>query len=273
MDIIGLIKKRKSCRTFNKIPLKPADKKELESFIAENRVGLENEIVNFQITGEQRSENQMKLNYGMIQGHKTCILGTSKSTHDSRVNYGYLLEKIVLKATEMNISTCWIGVFDSAFFHEVYIQNGFEIPAIVLIGYSKEEQTFQEKITRFSLNASKRFNPDKLFFDYREKTAILPGQVEKYSDSLEMVRLAPSSGNTQPWRVFFDDNTNEFHFYKKPVNKWYESLGLHDIDMGIALCHFEMTSLQNGLPGTWIRHQENVRKIDDLQYIISWEGK
>jgi hypothetical protein len=30
-----------------------------------------------------------------------------------------------------------------------------------------------------------------------------------------MVRLALSSGNTQPWRVFFDDTTNEFHFFKK----------------------------------------------------------
>jgi hypothetical protein len=104
------------------------------------------------------------------------------------------------------------------------------------------------------------------------KTPLTPEYVKKYSDSLEMVRLAPSSGNTQPWRVFFDDTTNEFHFFKKSISKRYELRGLHDIDIGIALCHFELTSLRNGLSGNWLKHaKENVDSIDDLQYIMTWK--
>jgi nitroreductase len=99
-----------------------------------------------------------------------------------------------------------------------------------------------------------------------------PEDVKKYSDSLEMVRLAPSSGNTQPWRVYFNDTPNEFHFFKKIISKKYELSGIHDIDMGIALCHFELTSLQNGLSGSWVKHTiENVISIDDLQYIMTWK--
>src|ERR1035437_4938890 len=227
MDIIETIRKRKSCRTYIHVALTPADKKNLESYIIEDSKGFENEVVNFNIIEKNNDDKQMKLDYGMIQGHTTYILGTSKSTVASRVNYGYLMEKVVLKATEMNLSTCWIGAFDSAYFNEVFIEDGFDIPSILIV---------------------------------------------EYSDALEMVRLAPSSGNTQPWRVFFDETLKEFHFFKKVISKRYELKGLHDIDMGIAMSHFELTSLQNGLSGRWLKHaKENVEPIDELQYIMTWK--
>jgi nitroreductase len=272
MDIIENIKKRISTRTFNQVALKTADKKNLERFIIENNKGLENEVLNFQIIEKHDVDKQMKLDYGIIKGHNAYILGTSKTSLASRVNYGYLMEKVVLKATEMNMSTCWIGVFDSTYFNEVFIEDGFEIPSIVIVGYSNDKPTYQDKFLRFSINASKRNSWDKLFFDYILKMPLNPEDVKKYSDSLEMVRLAPSSGNTQPWRLFFDDTKNEFHFFKKTVSKRYEIRGLHDIDMGIALSHFELMSLQNGLSGSWLRYeQENINSIDDLQYIMTWK--
>lgn len=272
MDIIEIIKKRKSCRTYSHVALTPTDKKNLESFIIEDSKGIENEVVNFRIIEKIDVDKQMKLDYGIIKGHNAYILGTSKTSLASRVNYGYLMEKVVLKATEMNMSTCWIGVFDSTYFNEVFIEDGFEIPSIVIVGYSNDKPTYQDKFLRFSINASKRNSWDKLFFDYILKMPLNPEDVKKYSDSLEMVRLAPSSGNTQPWRVYFNDTTNEFHFFKKIISKRYELRGVHDIDMGIAMSHFELTSLQNGLSGSWLKYeQENINSIDDLQYIMTWK--
>ena len=80
MNIIQIIKKRKSSRTFNKVSLKPADKRDLENFIIENSKGLGNEVVNFKIIEKNDADRQMKLDYGMIKGHHTYILGKSKST-------------------------------------------------------------------------------------------------------------------------------------------------------------------------------------------------
>jgi len=272
MDIIEIIKKRKSCRTYSHVALMYADKMNLKSFITENSKGFENEVINFKVIEKIDTDKQMKLDYGMIKGQNTYILGTATSTTASRVNYGYLMEKVVLKATEMNLSTCWIGVFDSTYFNEVSVEYGFDIPSIVIVGYSDGKPTYQDKFLRFSVKASKRHGWDKLFFNYRLKTPLTPESVKRYSDSLEMLRLAPSSGNTQPWRVFFDETINEFHFYKKVINKRYELSGMHDIDMGIAMSHFELTSLQNGLAGRWLKHaKENVDPIDDLQYIMTWE--
>ena len=272
MNITEIIKNRYSCRTFIQTSLKPADKENLERFIIENCKGLEDETITFKIIEKNDSEKQLQLNYGMIQGHNTYVLGTSKSTIDSRVNYGYLLEKVVLKATDMGIATCWIGYFDNSFFNEISVEEGFEIPAIIIAGYSKHKQPYLDKFVRFAINASKRTSWDKLFFDYKLKTPLNPEQVNKYSDSLEMVRLAPSSGNTQPWRLFFDEKENEFHFFKKSISKRYESRGLHDIDIGIALSHFELMSLQSELSGRWLKHANGiVNSIDDLQYIRTWK--
>jgi len=272
MNITEIIKNRYSCRTFIQTSLKPADKENLERFIIENCKGLEDETITFKIIEKNDSEKQLQLNYGMIQGHNTYVLGTSKSTIDSRVNYGYLLEKVVLKATDMGIATCWIGYFDNSFFNEISVEEGFEIPAIIIAGYSEHKQPYLDKFVRFAINASKRTSWDKLFFDYKLKTPLNPEQVNKYSDSLEMVRLAPSSGNTQPWRLFFDEKENEFHFFKKSISKRYESRGLHDIDMGIALSHFELMSLQSQLSGSWLKHANGiVNSINDLQYIRTWK--
>jgi nitroreductase len=274
MDIIEIIKKRKSCRTFSHVSLTPADKKNLESFIIKDRKGFENEVVNFRIVEKNNADKPMKLDYGIIKGHNTYILGTTTSTTESRVNYGYLMEKILLKASEMNLSTCWIGAFDRNYFNEVAIVDGFDIPSLIIVGYSDDKPTYQDKLLRFSVKASKRQGWDKMFFYYKLKTPLTTESVKKYSDSLEMLRLAPSSGNTQPWRVFFDETMNEFHFYKKVISKRYELTGVHDIDMGIALCHFELTSLQNGLSGRWLKHAgENVDPVDDLQYIKTWKGE
>jgi nitroreductase len=272
MNTIDVIKIRKSSRTFEQTELKLSDKNELERYILENNKLIDDEKIELRIV-EKKSENRkMKLDYGMIKGHHTYLLGVSASSVGSRINYGYLLEKVVLKATEMGISTCWVGIFDETYFNEITVEDGFEIPAIVIVGYSKERQVSLDKLLRFSMNATKRLGWEKLFFNYLSHTPLRPEMISKYTESLEMVRLAPSSGNTQPWRIFFDNATNEFHFFKKPINKKYEEIGLHDIDLGIALAHFELTSLHNNLLGSWIKHSNvKINSADDLQYMMTWK--
>ena len=273
MSILDTIKSRTSCRTFKPIPLSPSDKRSLEAFIRENDTGLDNERIPFVIIEKKAGEKTMKLDYGIIKGHSSYVMGASKASASSRVNYGYLMEKVVLKATEMSLATCWVGYFDPDYFSgDIKIEKGYEIPSIVVIGYPTATPSLVDKVVRFSAQSAKRQAWDALFFNYRSHTALSPESVKQYSDSLEMVRLAPSSGNTQPWRVFFDDTVNEFHFYKKPVSKRYEAKNLHEVDMGIAMSHFELVSVYSGLSGDWVRREkERVKAIDDLRYIATWK--
>lgn len=239
----------------------------------------------------------MKLAYGAIKGNNTYLLGITKDDHSARLNYGYIMEKLVLKATELGLSTCWVGYFDHEYFSDLKIQKGFVIPGLVVIGYAAEKRSLPEKLMRYAVSASQRLPWERLFFDFQTKDPLntirdqenlneLNTIVEQYKESLEMVRLAPSASNTQPWRIFVDCIRKEFHFFKKPKNKIYENMGMHELDIGIAMAHFELTSQNNGLNGSWISYsdkpllgrakmesKEETKEYDfsDLQYMVSWK--
>jgi hypothetical protein len=84
--------------------------------------------------------------------------------------------------------------------------------------------------------------------------------------------LAPSASNKQPWRVIKDNNQAAFHFYLRRTpgyDKLFNEIKLQHVDMGIALCHFTLSSKELGLPGYW---QVNNPQINtgDMEYIATW---
>ncbi|MFA5848887.1 MAG: nitroreductase family protein [Bacteroidales bacterium] len=272
---------RKSCRTFNQEYLKHSHKKALEEFIELNKKVITGDNINLTILEKGTGEQKMKLAYGAIRGNNTYLLGFTKDDPIARLNYGYLMEKVVLKATELGVASCWIGYFDHDYFNDIVLEKGSVIPGLVVIGYAAEKKTIPEKFMRYAVGASQRMLWEKLFFNYHTQVPVNRSQIDsnrdstlyKYSESLEMLRLAPSASNTQPWRIFFDEKSDTFHFYKKPKNRIYESMGMHELDIGIAMAHFELTSLCNNLNGSWTIYSDpgKLQLPDDLQYVISWK--
>jgi hypothetical protein len=48
---------------------------------------------------------------------------------------------------------------------------------------------------------------------------------------------------------------------------------LQRVDLGIAMCHFELTARELGLAGRWVVQDPNIAKPDDqTEYIVSWIG-
>lgn len=303
-NITEIIRRRKSCRTYTGDYLSIGDKQSLEEFICLNNTevfkdiceseGVKNKLF---ILEKGPQDKKMKLLYGAIKGNKSYLLGVTKDNPLARVNYAYKMEKLVLKATELGLGTCWIGYFDHNYFGDLTTEKGYVVPGVVLVGYAADKRSLSEKLVRFSANASQRMPREKLFFDYKtgrplETLQSLSGDqnltsdtahkgaaktsseniVSSYSESLEMLRLAPSSSNSQPWRVYFDQTKKEFHFFKKPKNIIYEKMGMHDLDMGIAMAHFELTSQRNGLTGSWV-FQDGIQSQEGLQYIVSYLAK
>ena len=272
MELIDSIKQRKSCRTYTTESLKTSDRMQIEKIITSIKTGINGETVHFNLFEKKETEEPMKIPYGLIRNNKTYIFGATHPTAISRTNYGYLLEKIVLKATELELGTCWVGLFDKEYFSEVQVEKDAEIPAVLVIGYAKEKIPVKEKLIRKMVKADQRKPWETLFFDYESTDVLNPETVQAYVETLEMTRLAPSSGNTQPWRIFYSTTTNEFHFFKKITNPAYEAKGMHDIDMGIAMSHFELVTTKNGLKGTWLQHKpEEIKPNGELHYVISWK--
>jgi hypothetical protein len=98
----------------------------------------------------------------------------------------------------------------------------------------------------------------------------------RYADVLDMVRLAPSASNKQPWRIVRDEAGAAFHLYLEPLKSYQRTMkllrlaNLQRVDMGIAICHFELTALELGLKGRWKRVDARDRNSGAVSYIASW---
>jgi nitroreductase len=87
-----------------------------------------------------------------------------------------------------------------------------------------------------------------------------------------MVRLGPSASNNQPWRAVKDHKG--LHFYLKRnagYNKIFGGMDLQKVDMGIAMCHFELAAEESGLDGGWSEVADYPGSLPErTSYIISW---
>jgi hypothetical protein len=90
--------------------------------------------------------------------------------------------------------------------------------------------------------------------------------------------LAPSAHNYQPWRVVLQDSS--YHFYLKrtrgygPGNLTFILLDVVDLqrmEIGIAMCHFELAARELGLAGKWHAGDPNLPNPGDLEYIATWQ--
>jgi nitroreductase len=93
-----------------------------------------------------------------------------------------------------------------------------------------------------------------------------------------MVRLGPSASNKQPWRIakhgslwrFFLQRTPGYR--RDPIKIILDLCDLQRLDMGIAMCHFELTAKELGLDGNWVIEDDLDPAHSDLtEYIVSWQ--
>ncbi|MDE6458444.1 MAG: hypothetical protein K2L31_07600, partial [Muribaculum sp.] len=87
-------------------------------------------------------------------------------------------------------------------------------------------------------------------------------QANRFAEPLEMMRLAPSSVNSQPWRALVMGDT--VHFYYLPKSN------LSLIDCGIGLCHFYETERFNGNKGTFSGMENAPNAPQGWRYLISY---
>jgi len=214
--------------------------------------------------------------YGFIKGAQYFIVGAVEKSQYNREHFGYILESIILAATDVGLGTCWLGGFFNKSLFSRKINCGQEeiLPAITPIGYSVKRK-IREKITRTVIRANKRLSWEKLFFESNFNAPVSRENLGAYTTLLESVRLAPSASNQQPWRVIKEFNKNIFHFYivKSKSGMGLRYMKFRRLDIGIAICHFDLTSKELGIEGTWVFEEPDISESDDFLYIISWKGK
>lgn len=218
-------------------------------------------------------DNKKLGTYGIIQGAKYYLAVIATRDEESLYELGYATERAILYLTDKNLGTCWMGgTFDRGNFAEkVQIKEGEYLPVVVPFGYIKDKQSIKDKMIRMSAGSDKRTDWGGVFFNEELEEPLHPNDAGPYKSALEAVRVAPSASNKQPWRII--KKGEDYEFYLKPTPGYGDKLGfnIQEVDIGIAMCHFEMVAIEDDLQGQWeISIGNKEKNIDDLIHVAKW---
>ncbi len=183
--------------------------------------------------------------YGKIKGAMSFIAYVgSMDSPNVQEKLGYMGEGIILEATSLGLSTCWVGGF---FKPEVAAPlagaaGNEKVLAVTPIGYASEDWPLEERLMA-GFGRSHRRKP---------LAELVAGAPEPHCPpwmraALEAARLAPSAVNRQPWRftaaadsitVSVDNLNDNYNISKR-------------LDCGIAMLHLELAALFHGRRGKW----------------------
>jgi len=207
--------------------------------------------------------------YGFIQGARHFMVGQIGPGTTAFLDYGYLLEEIILELTELGLGTCWLGgTFDrSEFAKAIALKEKFVIPAITPFGFATSKRSLGDQLIRLGAGSKARKPWSSLFFSHEAGKPLHEQELPELVDALEMLRLAPSASNHQPWRLIFSDGLLHFFLDRRPgYQRMFGSVDLQMVDMGIALCHFHLAAREQNISVEWMFNHP-VR--NDLEYILS----
>ncbi len=211
--------------------------------------------------------------YGVIKGAQDYIAAIVEGGEKNLEQLGYVLEKFILYAASIELGTCWMGgtFKKSEFAKLVALQEDEILPIVTPVGHSGVKKSVVESFMRFAVGSNHRKPWKELFFNESFSNPLEEKGEKEYLHALEAVRLAPSASNKQPWRILKKGEV--YHFYLKP-NKGYGEgfFEIQRIDMGIAMCHFEMMLQELGIKGIWRveKPQEEISGVENLVYTASW---
>ena len=276
---IETIKKRTSCRAYELDHLTDSDRKKLKDFLCQNVETPFGNSVRFELVdlGEKEHDEIKTLGtYGIIKGAKTFIVGAVCDGKFGLEDFGYCMEKNILAATYLGLGTCWLGgTFNqSASASRINKRENELVPAITPVGYPRGKKSIMDSTIRFLMKSRSRKDWEELFFDGDIRSSLTRTAAGKYELPLDCVRIGPSASNKQPWRIIKGKEKEVCHFYLSRTPGYaekYPAVSLQDIDMGIAMCHFEVAIQELNQRGHWKILQAPQQRF--LEYIVSWVGE
>lgn len=276
-----IIRTRRSCRTYLPDSLKPGDRDALEQHLAYGLPGpFGNEARMKLITSEEGDTNEIRDlgTYGFLKNAPAFLAGAVVGSRRALEDYGYLMERMILFATDRGLGTCWLGgtFTRSSFSARVGLRPGETLPAVAAIGYMAERPRVRERLLRRAAGSDGRKPWEELFFDETFGKPLTREVAGRGAFPLSMVRLAPSASNRQPWRIVRSGNRWLFYLarskgYRERNRRMFGIADMQRIDMGIAMYHFETAARASGMPGSWEEADPGIPLPDTLtEYLVTW---
>jgi len=221
-SITEIISERTSVRNYKSEEISKELKDKLVNYIS-NIEGPFNEKVHYKIIDKSNISDATggKIGtYGVIKGAPSYIIGKVENGKMNLEQFGYTLEKIVLYATSLGLGTCWLGgTFKRTSFENIInLKDNEMLPAVTPIGYIEKKKRLLDTVMRLGAGSNNRKDWNELFFNKNFDNPLEKNEKESYLKAMEMVRIAPSASNKQPWRIVKDNNKYYSSNYIPAIN-------------------------------------------------------
>ena len=267
-SIIEQIKNRRSVRSYTGEPLSGEHKQLILNYIASLQApfGVKARI---NLIHTNTDNGKVKLGtYGFVGGASDFLTLVYEESPLADEGSAYLFEQVVLFCTELGLGTCWLGGSFSRknFGNQLVLQPNEKLRIVSPVGYTSDKKRLWETISGSDKNHASRKPFGTYFFDNDFSQPLSEEKAGDFRIPLEMVRIAPSANNSQPWRIVLQKDT--VHFYYRPAMG-----GFSAIDLGIAICHFEQTCRELSISGEFEVLNASIIPLapKDCQYVISWK--
>lgn len=280
--ITEIIPMRFSCRTYIQKPLEEDLQARIRKFCARQTSGPLGGQARF-VLAAGSDDNLKELKglgtYGFIRGATGFLVGATSAQNPPLEDFGYLLEEIVLYITGLGLGSCWLGgtFTKTSFGAKIDVQADELVPSVASIGYISKKPRWLDGVIRGSAGANHRRPWEKLFYDGQIGNPLTEYQAGDYATPLKMVRIAPSASNKQPWRILREGGCWHFLLRRTPgyrerrLVRLTTVADLQRVDMGIAMCHFELSARELGLAGGWRYDDPGIADSDmGLEYVATW---
>lgn len=265
-NVLELIKERRSVRTYDGRILDDKTKETLSSWLKEVKNP-------FDIPVEFRFLNAKEhgLTCPVVTGTELYVGGKIKNLPYASAAFGYSFEIFVLLAQSLGLGSVWLGgtMNRAAFEEAMNLEEDEMMPCASPIGYTAKKMSVREGMMRKAVKADVRLPFEELFFDRRFDCPLTKERAGNLLIPFEMVQLAPSAVNKQPWRVVAAEQT--VHFYLKRSKGFDKAakLDMQMIAMGIALCHFALAASECKLDIEFLIEEPEL-EAKDMEYVASY---
>lgn len=209
MEILETMKKRHSVRQYKDMPIEPEKREILNKLVDEMNRESGSHIQIFY--DEPNCFDSFMAHYGKFSGVKNYISLVGKKSQNLDEELGYYGEKLVLKAQELGLNTCWVALTRGK--SKAYVQKGEKEVCLISLGYGMTQGVeHKNKDMRDVSNCSEK-SPNW------------------FKDGVEAALLAPTAMNQQ--KFFFELLSDE------TVKATCKSGFYTKLDLGIVKCHFE----------------------------------
>lgn len=209
MELIEIMKHRHSVRSYKEQPIESEKRAVLDSLIEEIN---KNTGLNIQIFyDEPKCFDSFMARYGKFDGVSNYIALVGKKDSSTEEMLGYYGEKLVLKAKELGLGTCWVALTHGK--SKASVKKGEKQVCLISLGYGKTNGTEHKS---------------KPISEVSNYESTMP---EWFSDGVNAALLAPTAMNQQKFR---------FELLPDGTVKATCATGFYTrLDLGIVRYHFE----------------------------------